>query len=91
MHRIHPSIIQSNPFPNPPAVNQLTDPFPFFLNAGGYGCIGKPLALLNIRTTIARLITEFDISFVPGGDDGRAMEEDTTVQFTAAPGPLNIR
>ncbi|KAH8688638.1 cytochrome P450 [Talaromyces proteolyticus] len=40
---------------------------PFSL--GAYSCIGKPLALMNIRTKIARLIMTYDISF-PDGEDG---------------------
>ncbi|KAH8427327.1 uncharacterized protein LDX57_005041 [Aspergillus melleus] len=35
---------------------------------GPYSCIGKPLALMNIRTTIARLIMTFDIQFPKGVD-----------------------
>lgn len=58
--------------------------------SGTYNCIGKPLALLNLRTTIARLILEFDFEFAPG-DDGTAVERDATSQFTAAPGVLNLR
>ncbi|KAI9037120.1 cytochrome P450 [Aspergillus affinis] len=33
---------------------------------GPYNCVGRPLALLNMRTTIARLITSFDIELGPG-------------------------
>ncbi|OOQ91423.1 Tryprostatin B 6-hydroxylase [Penicillium brasilianum] len=36
---------------------------------GSYSCIGKPLAMMNIRTTVARLIMTFDVRF-PQGDDG---------------------
>ncbi|KAL4734141.1 Tryprostatin B 6-hydroxylase [Aspergillus similis] len=37
---------------------------------GSYSCIGKPLAMMNIRTTVARLIMTFDVGF-QAGDDGR--------------------
>ncbi|PYH90165.1 cytochrome P450 [Aspergillus ellipticus CBS 707.79] len=33
---------------------------------GAYNCIGKPLALLNLRTTVARLVMSFDVEFAPG-------------------------
>ncbi|KAL4877794.1 benzoate 4-monooxygenase cytochrome P450 [Aspergillus karnatakaensis] len=36
-------------------------------SSGTYSCIGKPLALMNIRTTIARLVMTFDISFPESG------------------------
>ncbi|EAW19750.1 cytochrome P450 monooxygenase ftmC [Aspergillus fischeri NRRL 181] len=36
---------------------------------GPYSCIGKPLAMMNIRTTVARLIMRFDVRF-PEGEDG---------------------
>ncbi|GIC93734.1 cytochrome P450 monooxygenase ftmC [Aspergillus udagawae] len=38
-------------------------------SSGAYSCIGKPLALMNIRTTIARLVMTFDISF-PESESG---------------------
>ncbi|KAH8692970.1 cytochrome P450 [Talaromyces proteolyticus] len=37
-------------------------------SSGAYSCIGKPLALMNIRTTIARLIMTFDISLPESQD-----------------------
>ncbi|KAJ5563110.1 hypothetical protein N7461_001871 [Penicillium sp. DV-2018c] len=38
-------------------------------SVGSFSCIGKPLAMMNIRTTVARLIMTFDVRF-PQGDDG---------------------
>lgn len=32
---------------------------------GPYGCIGKPLALMELRTVIATLVTRFDVDFAP--------------------------
>ncbi|KAL4778237.1 Tryprostatin B 6-hydroxylase [Aspergillus varians] len=43
-------------------------------SAGPYSCIGKPLALMNIRTTVARLIMTFDIGFPAGEDGARLMD-----------------
>ncbi|TVY81920.1 Tryprostatin B 6-hydroxylase [Lachnellula suecica] len=69
----------------------IKDPGSFApFSTGTYACIGKPLALLNIRTTIARLITNFDISFAPG-EDGKEVEDETKVHFTSAPGILNLQ
>ncbi|KAL4931670.1 cytochrome P450 [Aspergillus undulatus] len=56
---------------------------------GPYGCIGKSLALLNIRTMIAQLVMTFDISFGPGEDGGR-FEGETTEQFTVQKGGLDL-
>jgi tryprostatin B 6-hydroxylase len=56
---------------------------------GPYGCIGRPLALLNIRTTLARLVTTFDFSFAPG-EDGRAFEDKARDRFTIGFGELMI-
>ncbi|KAF7513029.1 hypothetical protein GJ744_011295 [Endocarpon pusillum] len=58
-------------------------------STGSYGCIGRPLALLNVRTTIAKLIMEFDVSFAPG-EDGMMLEANTRVHFTAGLGELNL-
>ncbi|PWY75516.1 L-ornithine-N5-monooxygenase [Aspergillus heteromorphus CBS 117.55] len=56
---------------------------------GPYGCIGKPLALLNIRTTLARLVTMFDFEFAPG-EDGKAFEATAKDCFTMGFGDLQI-
>ncbi|OOO13288.1 cytochrome P450 [Aspergillus oryzae] len=48
---------------------------------GPYTCVGKPLALMNIRATIARLITTFDME-LPPGDDGRALERSMREHFS---------
>jgi tryprostatin B 6-hydroxylase len=37
-------------------------------SAGPYSCIGKPLALQNLRSTISKIVCTFDISFPPGED-----------------------
>ncbi|KAL2848517.1 cytochrome P450 [Aspergillus pseudoustus] len=38
---------------------------------GPFNCIGRPLALMNMRTTVARLIMEFDMKLAPGEDGSR--------------------
>ena len=56
---------------------------------GSYGCIGRPLALLNIRTTLARLLLTYDFAFAPG-ETGRGIQEDSQEHFMLAPGDLHI-
>ena len=56
---------------------------------GPYGCIGKSLAMMELRTVIARLVTKFDISLAPGEDGQRLMYE-TRDHFTVDPGGLDL-
>ncbi|KAL8938660.1 MAG: hypothetical protein Q9216_003780 [Gyalolechia sp. 2 TL-2023] len=60
---------------------------PFAL--GPYHCIGKNLALSELRFVTALLASKYDISF-PAGEDGESCVEDMVDQFTAVPGPLNL-
>ncbi|KAE8420722.1 cytochrome P450 [Aspergillus pseudocaelatus] len=48
---------------------------------GPYTCIGKSLAVMNIRATVARLITTFDME-LPPGDDGRNLERSMREHFS---------
>ena len=57
---------------------------------GRYSCVGKNLALLEIRYVTAVLVTKYHISFAPG-EDGSRVEKDMKDQFTAAPGKLELR
>ncbi|GAB1212266.1 hypothetical protein ATERTT37_001398 [Aspergillus terreus] len=56
---------------------------------GPYSCIGKPLAMLNLRTTVARLVMEFDVRFAPG-DDGRKFLDEAQDNFVLYMGELNV-
>ncbi|KAI7781233.1 cytochrome P450 [Diaporthe eres] len=59
--------------------------------AGGkWACLGKPLALFEMRYLIALLVKNFSISF-PQGEDGDAVERDYKDQVTAFPGKLRLR
>ncbi|TVY75790.1 Tryprostatin B 6-hydroxylase [Lachnellula suecica] len=58
-------------------------------STGPYGCIGKPLAMLNIRTTLAQLVMNFDIKFAPGGSDF-VFEENAVDHFVLSFGELNL-
>lgn len=51
------------------------------VKTGRYGCIGKNLALMELRTVAALLMTQFDISFAPG-EDGNTLLEKSEDYFT---------
>lgn len=56
---------------------------------GPFGCIGKQLALMEIRAVISLLIVRFDVSLAPG-EDGTDLLERTKDTFTLRIGDLNI-
>ena len=61
---------------------------PFSL--GPYGCIGKGLALMELRTIVTLLVTQFDVRFAEG-EDGRAFIEESKDMFTIALADLNLK
>ncbi|KAL9616946.1 MAG: hypothetical protein Q9160_008216 [Pyrenula sp. 1 TL-2023] len=58
-------------------------------SAGSYGCIGRPLALLNVRTTIARIIAEYDVCLASGASP-QEYDDGLMEHFTLAPPPLRL-
>ena len=72
-----------------PEMVRNRDSFQPFLQ-GVYGCIGRPMAMLNLRTTVARLLLEFDVEFAPG-ETGWDLEQNAWEHFTLAPGQLHLR
>ncbi|KAL8754101.1 MAG: hypothetical protein Q9184_005223 [Pyrenodesmia sp. 2 TL-2023] len=56
---------------------------------GRYGCVGKNLALSELRFVTALLVKKYAISFAPG-EDGVCVTGDLRDQFTAAPGRLYL-
>jgi cytochrome P450 len=56
---------------------------------GTYSCIGKQLALMELREVIARIVTQFDIAFAPG-EDGTVLFEKTKDVFTLEVAPLKM-
>ncbi|OTA07052.1 hypothetical protein A9Z42_0079190 [Trichoderma parareesei] len=56
---------------------------------GPFGCIGKRLALMDIRQVISRLIWAFDVAFAPG-EDGRSFEGDALDAFKVTYGALRL-
>lgn len=61
--------------------------FPFLL--GPFGCIGKQVALMELRISIAKLVLAFDVGFAPG-EDGTAFMTDTMDCFTQILAPMKI-
>ncbi|KAL4999791.1 cytochrome P450 [Aspergillus recurvatus] len=61
--------------------------FSFLL--GRYGCVGKQLALMEMRLVIARIALEFDLAFAPG-DTGEAFDRGAKDTFTFTVGPLML-
>lgn len=58
-------------------------------NQGPYGCIGKQLAYMEMRTVITLLVLNYKISFAPG-EDGEKFYEKTVDMFTMALGELKL-
>ncbi|EHK23948.1 uncharacterized protein TRIVIDRAFT_147960 [Trichoderma virens Gv29-8] len=58
-------------------------------STGPYGCIGKRLALMDIRQMIARLVWVFDFSFAPG-EDGASFERNAIDAFMMTFGELRL-
>ncbi|TVY48702.1 Cytochrome P450 monooxygenase [Lachnellula occidentalis] len=58
-------------------------------SSGPYSCVGKNLALMELRNVVARIVTDFDTKFAPG-EDGRALMEETKDTFTLELAPLKL-
>lgn len=56
---------------------------------GPMGCIGKPLALIELRCVLAKLLTAFDVELAPG-EDGEDLIQKGRDHFTMETGPLNL-
>lgn len=56
---------------------------------GRYSCVGKNLALQELRCVTALLASKYDVTFPPG-EDGTSVEADTRDQFTSSPGELRV-
>lgn len=54
-------------FPDPENAKFLLDKSTFTpFGAGNYSCIGKQLALMELRAVVARIVTRFDVGFAEG-------------------------
>ena len=58
-------------------------------STGPFGCIGKQLAYMQIRTLTARILLEFDVKFAAGEDGERVLTE-TRDHFTTDVGGLDL-
>ena len=56
---------------------------------GRWSCVGKNIALDNIRCVIARLVSTYRVSFGPG-ETGEALERDLQDGVVAIPGELRL-
>ena len=61
----------------------------FLMITGPYNCIGKPLALMNLRTTLAKLVWNFDIA-IADGEDGTRFRNNMRTNFATTPGELDM-
>ncbi|KAJ5107106.1 hypothetical protein N7456_003781 [Penicillium angulare] len=58
---------------------------------GRYTCLGKDVAMAEMATLVALLVSKYHISFPnDGGVSQRVVEEEMTDQFTATPGNMNL-
>lgn len=56
---------------------------------GPFGCIGKNLALMELRTLTARLVLTYDLKLAPQEDGMRLMQK-TKDHFTVDLGDLEV-
>lgn len=65
-------------------VQLLTD-----FSTGPYSCIGKQLALMEIRSVAAAMLTNFEVSFA-AGEDGSNLLNNTKDIFTLDLASMNL-
>lgn len=53
-------------------------------------CVGKNLALTQIRFVIAALVSRFEFEFSSNNPQGVFLEKDMKDQMTAQPGPCHV-
>ena len=56
---------------------------------GKFGCIGKQLALNELRTVISKMVLEFDVELAPGEDGHKLLNESMDV-FTMSNAELRL-
>ncbi|EME82719.1 uncharacterized protein MYCFIDRAFT_80339 [Pseudocercospora fijiensis CIRAD86] len=71
-----------------PELIKHKNPFaPFAM--GSFGCIGKNLAMMEMRTLTASILLKYDVSLAPGEDGHRYLEE-SKEHFTMDLAPLDL-
>ncbi|KAI9791595.1 MAG: hypothetical protein M1816_003681 [Peltula sp. TS41687] len=73
-------------YSRPEMIKEKTAFAPF--STGPYNCIGRPLALMNLRTTLAKLLLTFDFELAPG--ETGASIENAKDHFALVPEELNV-
>ncbi|KAK5957815.1 hypothetical protein OHC33_001004 [Knufia fluminis] len=58
-------------------------------STGPYNCIGKNLALMEVRTITSQIVDQFDVSFAPG-EDGSTLLMKTRDHFTLGLAELRL-
>lgn len=58
-------------------------------STGPYNCIGKNVALMELRTLTAHLIRQFDVALAPG-EDGSALMTKSEDHFVTGLAPVNL-
>lgn len=71
----------------PELVKQKDAYAPF--STGPYNCIGKNLALMEVRTITSQIVDQFDVSFAPG-EDGSTLLMKTRDHFTLGLAELRL-
>ncbi|PWY87104.1 L-ornithine-N5-monooxygenase [Aspergillus sclerotioniger CBS 115572] len=74
-------------YQQPELINDESAFAPF--STGAYNCIGRPLALQNLRTTVAQLVMTFDVRFAPGYE-AEKFDERTKDNFVLGVGNLDL-
>lgn len=58
-------------------------------STGPFSCVGRTFAMMEMKTTIARIIETFDVQFAPG-QDGNEFLRNSREQVVLEPGELRI-
>ena len=58
-------------------------------NVGAYGCVGKQLAYMELRSVLAKMLLNFDVAFAPG-EDGSKLINETKDFFVLGLGDLEV-
>ena len=56
---------------------------------GRYNCVGKQLAMMEMRLVIALTLWKYDFALAPG-EDGKGIFDDTLDLMILKPGKLNL-
>ncbi|OQE20932.1 hypothetical protein PENFLA_c015G00636 [Penicillium flavigenum] len=76
-------------YSQPELVKDKNATAPFSL--GPMNCVGKQLAMVNIRVTVARIVMHYNLSFAPSRTDpATAFEEGLYEHFSMQAGPLSL-